>query len=308
MNRRDCGFAAPIPARGRSCHPDSRDTRTSLCIAGIGIGLRAEHYREVVATRPPVGWFEIHSENYFGDGGAPHRYLEQVRRDYPLSLHGVGLSLGSADELNRVHLEKLKALIQRYAPGLVSDHLSWSSVDGRYLNDLLPLPYTEETLRHVTERVAQTQEFLGREILIENPSSYLQYRHSDMGEAEFLAELSMRSGCGILLDVNNIYVSASNHGFDAKAYLHAIPPARVREIHLAGHTVNRYPEGEILIDTHNARVCEAVWALYRAVLSHLGTRPTLIEWDSELPALAVLVEEANIAGRFMEHAGDAVAA
>ena len=186
--------AAPIPARA-------------------GIGLRAEHYREVVATRPAVGWFEVHSENYFGDGGAPHHYLEQVRRDYPLSLHGVGLSLGSADELNRTHLEKLKALIQRYEPGLVSDHLSWSSVDGRYLNDLLPLPYTGESLRHVAAHVSAAQDFLGREILIENPSSYLQYRHSDMGEAEFLAELSARSGCGILLDVNNIYVSASNHGF-----------------------------------------------------------------------------------------------
>lgn len=268
-----CRFAAPIPARA-------------------GIGLRAEHYREVVATRPPVGWFEVHSENYFGDGGAPHHYLEQVRRDYPLSLHGVGLSLGSADELNRVHLEKLKALIRRYEPGLVSDHLSWSSVDGRYLNDLLPLPYTGESLRHVAARVSAVQDFLGQEILIENPSSYLQYRHSDMGEAEFLAELSARSGCGILLDVNNIYVSASNHGYDAQAYLRAIPSARVREIHLAGHTVNRYPEGEILIDTHNARVCDAVWALYRDALIHVGPAPTLIEWDTDLPALSVLLDEA----------------
>src|SRR3989344_162385 len=295
-----CRFAAPIPARGRSRHPDSRDTRTSLCIAGIGIGLRAEHYREVVATRPLVGWFEVHSENYFGEGGAPHYYLEQVRRDYPLSLHGVGLSLGSADALNRTHLEKLKALIQRYEPGLVSDHLSWSSVDGKYLNDLLPLPYLEETLRHVTERVIQAQEFLGREILIENPSSYLQYRHSDMDEAEFLAELSVRSGCGILLDVNNIYVSASNHGFDAQAYLRAIPPARVREIHLAGHTVNRYPEGEILIDTHNARVCDAVWTLYGEALRHVGPVPVLIEWDTDLPALSVLLDEARKAEAIQE--------
>ena len=272
---------APIPARA-------------------GIGLRAEHYREVVATRPAVGWFEVHSENYFGDGGAPHHYLEQVRRDYPLSLHGVGLSLGSADELNRTHLEKLKALIQRYEPGLVSDHLSWSSVDGRYLNDLLPLPYTGESLRHVAAHVSAAQDFLGREILIENPSSYLQYRHSDMGEAEFLAELSVRSGCGILLDVNNIYVSASNHGFDAQAYLRAIPPTRVREIHLAGHTVNRYPEGEILIDTHNARVCDAVWALYRDTLTHVGRVPVLIEWDTDLPALSVLLDEARKAEAIQE--------
>ena len=273
--------AAPIPARA-------------------GIGLRAKHYREVVATRPPVGWFEVHSENYFGAGGPPHYYLEQVRRNYPLSLHGVGLSLGSADELNRTHLEKLKALIQRYEPGLVSDHLSWSSVDGRYLNDLLPLPYTEESLRHVAARVSAAQDFLGREILIENPSSYLQYRHSDMGEAEFLAELSVRSGCGILLDVNNIHVSASNHGFDAQAYLRAIPPARVREIHLAGHTVNQYPEGEILIDTHNACVCDAVWALYRDALTHVGPVPTLIEWDTDLPALSVLLDEARKAEAIQE--------
>lgn len=272
---------APIPARA-------------------GIGLRAEHYREVVATRPAVAWLEVHSENYFGEGGAPHYYLEQVRRDYPLSLHGVGLSLGSADALNRTHLGKLKALIQRYEPGLVSDHLSWSSVDGDYLNDLLPLPYLEETLCHVTERVMQTQEFLGREILIENPSSYLQYRHSDIGEAEFLAELSARSGCGILLDVNNIYVSASNHGFDAQAYLRTIPSARVREIHLAGHTVNRYPEGEMLIDTHNARVCDAVWALYRDALAHVGPVPTLIEWDTDLPALSVLLDEAHRAEAIQE--------
>lgn len=262
--------------------------------------MRAEHYREVVATRPTVAWLEVHSENYFGEGGAPHYYLEQVRRHYPLSLHGVGLSLGSADDLNRTHLEKLKALIQRYEPGLVSDHLSWSSVDGNYLNDLLPLPYTEETLRHVTERVTQAQEFLGREILIENPSSYLQYRHSDMGEAEFLAELSARSGCGILLDVNNVYVSASNHGFDAQAYLRTMPPARVREIHLAGHTVNRYPEGEMLIDTHSARVCEAVWELYRDALVHVGPVPTLIEWDTDLPALSVLVDEAHRAETIQE--------
>ncbi len=270
--------------------------------ARAGVGLRAAHYREVVATRPPVGWFEVHSENYFGAGGAPHHYLERVRRDYPLSLHGVGLSLGSADALNRAHLEKLKALIQRYEPGLVSDHLSWSSVDGRYLNDLLPLPYTGESLRHVAERVSEAQDFLGREILVENPSSYLQYQHSDRGEAEFLAELSARSGCGILLDVNNIYVSASNHGFDAQAYLRAIPPARVREIHLAGHTLNRYPEGDILIDTHNTRVCDAVWTLYGAALRHVGPVPVLIEWDTDLPSLSVLLDEAHKAEAIKNHA------
>jgi len=275
--------------------------------ARAGIGLRAGHYREVVASRPAVGWFEVHSENYFGAGGPPHRYLEQVRRDYPLSLHGVGLSLGSADALNRAHLNKLKALIARYEPGLISDHLSWSSVDGRYLNDLLPLPYTGETLRHVSARVAEVQEYLGRELLIENPSSYLEYRHSDIAEAQFLADLSERSGCGILLDVNNVYVSAANHGFDAHTYLRTIPAGRVREIHLAGHTVNRYDDGEILIDSHNARVCNAVWALYRETLALTGPRPTLIEWDTDLPALSVLLDEACRADAFQETARARVA-
>lgn len=275
--------------------------------ATAGIGLRAAHYREVLATRPPVGWFEVHSENYFGDGGAPHHYLERVRRDYPLSLHGVGLSLGSADAPSRTHLAKLAALVRRYEPGLVSDHLSWSSVDGRYLNDLLPLPYTGETLRHVAAHVSEAQDYLGRELLIENPSSYLEYRHSDITEAQFLAELTARSGCGLLLDVNNVYVSSRNHGFDALAYLRAIPAARVREIHLAGHTVNRYDDGEILIDTHNARVCDAVWALYRDALTHVGRAPVLIEWDTDLPPLAVLLDEARRAEIILEEL-DAVAA
>lgn len=288
MNAANGRCAAPIPARA-------------------GIGLRAEHYREVVTTRPAVAWFEVHSENYFGAGGPPHYYLERVRRDYPLSLHGVGLSLGSADALNRNHLEKLKALVARYEPGLVSDHLSWSAVDGRYLNDLLPLPYTEETLRHVAARVDEAQEYLGRELLIENPSSYLEYRHSDIAEAQFLAELAARSGCGLLLDVNNVYVSAANHDFDARGYLRAIPAARVREIHLAGHTVNRYDDGEILIDTHNARVCDAVWALYREALTRLGPVPTLIEWDTDLPALAVLLDEARRADAIRETTLDRVA-
>jgi uncharacterized protein len=275
--------------------------------ASAGIGLRAEHYREVVETPPPVGWLEVHSENYFGDGGAPLEYLEKARRHYPVSLHGVGLSLGSSDELNRRHLEKLRALIGRIEPGLVSDHLSWSSVDGIYLNDLLPLPYTEEALRHVARRVEQAQDFLGRQLLIENPSSYLRYRHSTIPEWQFISEVARVSGCGILLDVNNIYVSAVNHGFDAMEYLRAVPAAMVREIHLAGFTVNYYPEGQILIDTHNARVADAVWALYRAAIERLGPRPTLIEWDTDLPALEVLLDEARHADAIMETAHAVVA-
>lgn len=258
--------------------------------ACAGIGLRAPHYRDMLADRPPLGWLEVHSENYFGDG-PPLHYLEQLRAHYPVSLHGVGLSLGSTDPLDRRHLRKLKALIERVEPGLVSDHLSWSSVGGTYLNDLVPLPYTEEALALFIARVTEAQDFLGRELLIENPSSYLQYRHSTISEAEFLAEIARASGCGLLLDVNNVYVSATNHGFDAMAYLRAIPAAAVKEIHLAGFSVNRYTDGDILIDTHGTRVASRVWALYRAAVQRLDRVPTLIEWDTDIPALAVLLDE-----------------
>jgi uncharacterized protein (UPF0276 family) len=277
------GTANPIPARA-------------------GIGLRAPHCRELVESRPDAGWLEVHSENYFGDGGAPLHYLERAREQYPVSLHGVGLSVGSADPLDRDHLHKLKRLVDRIEPGLVSEHLCWSSIDGRCLNELLPLPYTEEALDHVVARIVELQDFLGRRILIENISSYLQYRHSVMPEWEFLAAIAERADCGLLLDVNNIYVNARNHGFDPLAYLSAVPAVRVREIHLAGHTINRHDDGEILIDTHSSRVCDDVWTLYRAAIAHLGARPTLIEWDSEIPELSVLLEEARSAQRIMEHA------
>ena len=268
--------------------------------ARAGIGLRAEHYDAVLETRPPVGWLEVHSENYFGAGGKPLDYLERIRAHYPLSLHGVGLSIGSTDPLDQRHLASLKHLIRRFEPALVSEHLSWSSVGGRYFNDLLPLPYTEEALDHMVGRVAQVQDVLGRQILIENPSSYLQYVESAIPEWEFLVELAARAGCGMLLDVNNIYVSARNHGFDAGAYLRAIPRHLVREIHLAGFTVNRFDGGEILIDTHNRPVWPAVWALYRQAVRRFGQIPTLIEWDTELPELAVLVDEARRADAVLE--------
>lgn len=268
--------------------------------AAAGIGLRATHYREVLETRPPVAWWEVHSENYFGAGGAPHYYLERIRAHYPLSLHGVGLSLGSADALNRDHLEKLKRLIARYQPALVSDHLSWSSVDGRYLNDLLPLPYTEEALVHVAHRIEEAQDYLGRQLLIENPSTYLQFVESTIPEVEFLCALVERSGCALLLDVNNVYVSARNHGFDAAQYIHAVPADAVQEIHLAGHTVKRYEDGEILIDTHDDVVCDAVWRLYDETIRTIGPRPTLIEWDMKVPPLSVLLAEASQANRLLE--------
>ena len=265
-----------------------------------GIGLRAEHYRDVLETRPKVGWLEAHPENYFGDGGRPLYYLEHARAHYPLSLHGVGLSLGSTDPLNTDHLAKLKALIARFEPALVSEHLSWGSIGGRYLNDLLPLPFTEEALKHVVERISQVQDYLGRQILIENVSSYLEYEDSTLSEAAFVTEAARQSGAGILLDVNNIYVNATNHGFDAPAYLRAIPRELVQEIHLAGFTVNEFEDGRIIIDSHNQLVADEVWALYRRAIQRIGPRPTLIEWDTDLPSLDVLVSEARTADLILE--------
>jgi uncharacterized protein len=261
-----------------------------------GIGLRSPHYREIDQSHPAIGWFEVHSENYFGEGGRPLYFLERLRADYPCSLHGVGLSLGSVDELDRQHLEKLDALVRRIEPGLVSEHLCWSSVGGTYLNDLLPLPYTEEALDHVCLRVDQAQAFLGRQILIENVSSYLQFVHSTIAEWDFITELSRRSGCGILLDVNNIYVNSVNHDFDPERYIDAIARDAVKEIHLAGFDSN----GVCLIDTHGKPVSAAVWGLYRKALRRFGPVPTLIEWDTDIPALEVLLREARQADAMIE--------
>jgi uncharacterized protein (UPF0276 family) len=268
--------------------------------ASAGIGLRAQHHADVLDTRPPVGWFEAHSENYFADGGAHLQFLERIRAHYPLSLHGVGLSLGSTDPLDREHLRRLARLIDRVAPTLVSEHLSWSSVGGRFANDLLPLPYTEEALRHVSARIAQVQDLLGRRILIENVSSYLEFACSRIREWDFLAAVAAESGCGILLDLNNIYVSARNHGFDAGRYLDAMPRAAVEELHLAGHTPVIQGGRELLIDTHGTPVCADVWDLYRAALARFGAVPTLIEWDTDLPPLATLVAEARQADTIRE--------
>jgi uncharacterized protein (UPF0276 family) len=260
--------------------------------ASAGIGLRSVHHRAVLEESPAVAWFEAHSENYFAAGGPAIDCLERIRERYPLSLHGVGLSLGSADPLDRTHLANLRRLITRFEPGLVSEHLSWSSFGGRFANDLLPLPYTEEALAHVSARIAAVQDHLGRQILIENVSSYLQFTGSEMTEWEFVAGVAARSGCAILLDLNNIYVAARNHGFEATRYLEAMPAAAVRELHLAGHDVVPCDGGELLIDTHGAPVCEAVWDLYRASLRRFGPLPTLIEWDTDIPSLATLTAEA----------------
>jgi hypothetical protein len=280
----------------RGSRQPSRFGAPSRLPAQEGIGLRAPHYRDLLEHRPDVGWLEVHSENYFGAGGQPLHFLERAREHYPVSLHGVGLSLGSADALNRDHLRKLRALADRIEPAMVSEHLCWGAIGGRHLNDLVPLPCTEEALEVVASHIREAQDFLGRQILIENVSSYLQFAHSTIPEWEFLAEAARRGGCGILLDVNNIYVSSVNHGFDASLYLRSVPRELVREIHLAG-----FDRGEhCLIDTHGRRVAEPVWALYREALARFGAVPTLIEWDTDLPALEVLVGEARRARSLME--------
>lgn len=268
--------------------------------ARAGIGLRSPHHADLLAERPAVAFLEVHSENFFAEGGAQLEYLAQVRELYPLSLHGVGLSLGSTDPLNREHLWRLQRLAQMTNPAFVSEHLSWGSVGGVYLNDLLPLPYTEEALAHMIDRVRTVQDILGRQILLENVSSYLRYAHSHIEEWDFLAALANEADCGLLLDVNNVYVSSRNHGFDARTYLSKLPIARVFEMHLAGHSINRHRDREILIDTHSRPVCDEVWSLYGFALERFGATPTLIEWDTDLPALSELVSEARKADSFLE--------
>lgn len=260
--------------------------------ASAGIGLRGEHYEAALADAARVGWMEVHTENYFGRGGVPHRYLRDIREHCPISFHGVGLSLGSTDPLDRAHLQRIRELVREYRPGLVSEHLSWSSVGGVFTNDLLPLPLTGESLDHFARRVDQVQEYLKRSILVENPSTYLRFAGRSLRESDFLNTLAERTGCGLLLDVNNVYVCASNHGFDARRYLDSIEPAHVGEIHLAGHTRNEFEDGDILIDTHNREVCEPVWRLYEHALSRTGAKPTLIEWDTDLPSFDVLLAQA----------------
>ncbi|TRZ69237.1 MAG: DUF692 domain-containing protein [Rhodocyclaceae bacterium] len=264
-------------------------TAGGLLPARAGIGLRHKHHRQVVADRPAVAWLEVHSENFFAAGGEPLRVLEAVRQHYPLSLHGVGMSLGSSDELSERHLHKLKILVDRIQPAAISEHLCWSSVNGRFLNDLLPLPYTEEALSHVAGRIDRMQEVLGRTIMVENVSSYVRFAGPAYQEWEFLAAVSGRTGCGILLDVNNIHVSAFNHGFDPMAYLRGIPRDAVGEIHLAGYS----EVDDFLVDTHSRPVQDVVWQLYAEALKRFGPVPTLIEWDNDIPPLEVLMAEAH---------------
>ena len=273
------------------------------------MGLRTAHYQAFWDGKPSLAFVEVHSENYFGAGGQPHAWLERFRSRYPLSLHGVGLSLGSADGLSPTHLAKLKLLVDRYQPALVSEHLCWGAIGGAHLNDLLPLPYTEEALDLMVRRIDEAQSALGRQILIENVSSYLQFTESSIPEWEFLTALAKRAGCGLLLDVNNIYVNAVNHGFDPLTYLDAVPARDVREIHLAGFDRLADAEVECLIDTHGTPVCDAVWALYDRAVERLGPVPTLIEWDTDIPKPEVLLAEAGKATQILDrHAARRAAA
>jgi len=258
-------------------------------VRSVGIGLRATHYRDFLEARPQTGWLEVHSENYFGDGGYDLHVLEHVRCQYPVSLHGVALSLGSADGVRAGHLAKLKRLVDRIEPALVSEHLCWGALGPRHFNDLLPLPHTREVLDQIVSHVTQVQETLRRRILIENVSSYLQFHASELSEFAFLAELATRSGCGILLDVNNVFINSVNHGFDSMQALLEIPVESVAEIHLAGHS--RY--GDLLIDDHGARIAPQVWKLYESACRRFGAVPTLIEWDTSIPPLDILLDEAS---------------
>lgn len=268
--------------------------------ARAGIGLRSVHHQALLDERPAVGWIEAHTENYFHDGGAAVRALERARANYPLSLHGVGLGLGSADGVDREHLARVRRAITRFEPALVSEHACWGQAGGEYFNDLLPLPYTDEAVALLARRVSEAQDFLGRQLLIENVSAYVAFEHSHLHEWEFLAAVARESGCGLLLDVNNVYVTACNLGIDARAFLEAMPPDRVGEIHLAGHArVAKTGQRPVLVDDHGSAVCDEVWDLYRFALALLGPRPTLIEWDTDIPALSRLVEESQRADRML---------
>ncbi len=254
-----------------------------------GLGFKPEHYAQAVPA--PVGFYEVHAENYLGAGGAPHAMLERLHRDHPLSVHGVGLSIGGAGPLDAGHLARLKALLARHQPESFSEHLAWSSHGAAWLNDLLPLPYTDQTLATVCAHVDQVQHTLGRRMLLENPATYVTFAQSTWAEVDFLAEVVRRTGCGLLLDVNNVFVSATNHGFDPLAYLAGFPLAAVGEIHLAGHESDPVLGPALLIDSHSRPVADPVWGLYAQVLDRTGPVPTLIEWDNDVPAFDVLLAE-----------------
>ncbi|MGD9923671.1 MAG: DUF692 family multinuclear iron-containing protein [Pseudorhodoplanes sp.] len=268
-----------------------------------GVGFKPQHFETILAGEQPIGFVEVHAENYMGAGGPPHAMLRQLREHYALSIHGVGLSIGSAAALDTEHLARLKALCDRYEPASFSEHLAWSSHGEVYLNDLLPLPYTPDTLNRIVAHIDQVQHTLGREMLLENPSTYLQFAGSTINETEFMSEIARRTGCGLLLDVNNVFVQAQNHGTSAEDYLAVFPLARVKEIHLGGHDAQTDETGAaLLIDAHGAPVADPVWALYESVIARTGPLPTLIEWDNDVPDWPVLAAEARAAGAILSRA------
>ena len=259
-----------------------------------------EHFEAILAESDNNRFFEVHAENYMGAGGPPHWMLDRIRRDYPVSVHGVCMSLGGPSPLDKDHLRRFHDLVNRYEPALVSEHLAWSTHDGTFFNDLLPLPYTNATLNYVADHVDQMQDAIGRKILLENPSTYVQFRESTISEAAFICELARRTGCGLLLDVNNAFISATNHGYAARDYIADFPLAYVEEIHLAGHQERSDDQGELLlIDSHDDPVSDPVWALYKLVVQKLGAVPTLIEWDGNIPAWSVLRSEADEARKLL---------
>jgi hypothetical protein len=278
-------------------------------IAGLaGTSFKPEHLGEILAERPRHGFFEVHAENYMGAGGPPHHALENVRRDYPVSLHGVCMSVGGPQPIDLAHLGRFASLVERYEPALVSEHLAWSTHGTTYFNDLLPLPYTVTTLARVADHLDQVQETIGRPILLENPSTYVSFRESTMSETDFIRELTRRSGCGLLLDINNVFVSATNHGFSALDYLADFPLDRVGEIHLAGHAEQTDDDGErLLIDSHDGLVADTVWTLFDIVAGRCGPIPTLVEWDSKIPDWSVLKAEAIAAQGILDRHAQAFA-
>jgi len=272
--------------------------------ARAGVGLKPEHCGEILECWPDVGWFEVHAENYMEDGGPPHHFLEAICQRYPLSVHGVGLSIGADAPLDRDHLGRLKAVCDRYQPGMVSEHLAWSTHMGVFLNDLLPIPYNQRSLRLVCDHIDDMQTFLGRTILLENPSTYVCFQSSDMTEIEFLAAVVQSTGCGLLLDVNNVYVSATNHGHDATAYVESFPMDHVGEIHLGGFAKDRDSTGaRLLIDAHDTQVAGPVWTLYERAITRGGLKPTLIEWDNDVPSWPRLHAEAQRADLILARRG-----
>ncbi len=278
--------------------------------ARAGVGLKPEHFAEILDTEPDIGWFEVHAENYMGDGGPPHHFLSLIRERYPLSIHGVGLSIGGEGALDAEHLKRLKTVVDRYSPGLFSEHLAWSTHGDIFYSDLLPLPYNEATLETVVAHIDQVQDVVGRQMLLENPATYVTFKSSDMAEIDFLREIVARTGCGLLLDVNNVYVAGTNHDYSPQAYLDAFPFEHVGEIHLAGHAEARDDAGaRVLIDAHDRALVDDVWALYERVISSGVSVPTLIEWDNDVPSWARLFSEAQKADRILKGAQteDAVA-